>query len=247
LEFILDNTEKIELLTNAINQMFDTSYDCYIVGSSMIKNCDYNDVDVVVCYNNSTNKTENKITTFVFNSLVKNEEVNFSLLKNLKSDNINITSLPHYNIKTGTSYILDKNELTEEEFNSIRAAQTATIAYKTNFLNNLIDEENQNERCDYLLSLLSVIPKKYIKLNEQELALKDWKYTDYVIRIIAPLGLLLELSNFEVWWRINGLPFEKRGEFVYCYCNEIDPQHIDLFNNLITQGIIQKEDIPVEE
>ena len=70
-----------------------------------------------------------------------------------------------------------------------------------------------------------------------------WHYEDFVKRIVAPVQLLLEYPQFEVWFRLNSMPIVNKNETLYAYCNFIIPEHQALIDGL--QGVITVEDKPV--
>lgn len=66
-----------------------------------------------------------------------------------------------------------------------------------------------------------------------------WHYPYFNKRIVAPLNLALQYPQFEVWFRLNNLPIIKENEALYCYCNEILPEHQSLIDSL--SGVITVE------
>ena len=70
----------------------------------------------------------------------------------------------------------------------------------------------------------------------------DWNYPEFILRIVAPIALLLQYPQFEVWFRINNLPIVNTDGILHCYCNEILPEHQALVDSL--HGIITIENKP---
>lgn len=71
----------------------------------------------------------------------------------------------------------------------------------------------------------------------------DWEYPQLSKRIVAPISLLLQYPQFEVWFRMNNLPISNVNGILYCYCTEILPEHQTLVNSL--NNIITIENKPV--
>lgn len=70
----------------------------------------------------------------------------------------------------------------------------------------------------------------------------DWTYPNFPKRIVAPVSLVLNYSSFETWFRMNNLPIVKKENTLYCYCNNILPEHQALVDSL--SGQITIEDKP---
>jgi hypothetical protein len=105
-----------------------------------------------------------------------------------------------------------------------------------------------NERTILIYKKSSVLTWKYIYLikNKDQDALfvqpTDWTYSEFIKRIVTPVSLVLEYPQFEVWFRINNLPIVNKNEMLYCYCNEILPEHQNLIDQLA--GVITIENKP---
>lgn len=80
-------------------------------------------------------------------------------------------------------------------------------------------------------------------VNLYDFSSDNWHYPSFSKRIITPIQLLLEYSAFEVWFRMNNLPIYKENDTLYCYCNEILPEHQYLIDNL--SGTITVENKPL--
>jgi hypothetical protein len=70
----------------------------------------------------------------------------------------------------------------------------------------------------------------------------DWNYPSFSKRIVAPIKLSLDYPQFEIWFRLNNLPVVNKNDTLYCYCNEILPEHQALADSL--QGQITIENRP---
>ena len=70
----------------------------------------------------------------------------------------------------------------------------------------------------------------------------DWNYPSFAKRIVAPISLSLQYPQFEIWFRLNNLPVVNKNNTLYCYCNEILPEHQALADSL--QGQITIENRP---
>lgn len=73
-----------------------------------------------------------------------------------------------------------------------------------------------------------------------ELYIEDWKYINLPKRFIAPSSLLIEYPGIETWFRYQGLPIEKRGINMYLYLNEVEEEHLELYQML--KSLIIEED-----
>jgi hypothetical protein len=78
-----------------------------------------------------------------------------------------------------------------------------------------------------------------VEKTTYELAVEDWKHMDYTLRIVAPVGLVMDDLGikFHAWFTVRGYPIERVGEQLYCYCHTIAPEHqyaVDTFQGLIT-------------
>jgi hypothetical protein len=83
--------------------------------------------------------------------------------------------------------------------------------------------------------------------TQYEIAMEDWKYTEYLKRIIAPKQLLFDDIGIKMygWFQLNNLPVELIDDtYIYLWCNEILPEHQAIVDNL--QGVIVIQDRPVE-
>jgi len=85
-----------------------------------------------------------------------------------------------------------------------------------------------------------------INKTQYEIMMADWKYPEYLKRIIAPKGLLFDDIGIKMygWFQLSNLPVELIGDGVYMWCNVILPEHqsiVDAMSNVLTI-----EDRPVE-
>lgn len=71
---------------------------------------------------------------------------------------------------------------------------------------------------------------------------QNWHYYDFAKRIVAPIDLANQYPQIKVWFDLRNLPIEVSGNTCYLYCNEIDPVHQQLVDNL--QGVITIENRP---
>jgi len=74
------------------------------------------------------------------------------------------------------------------------------------------------------------------------IALEGWHHPQFEKRIIAPIELVMQYPQMEIWFRINNLPIVKEGNTLYCYCNVILEAHSQLVDSL--QGIVSIETRP---
>ncbi len=83
------------------------------------------------------------------------------------------------------------------------------------------------------------------ELTETELAMRDWRYPQWVKRIVAPLEMAMDDigAKMFIWFQLNGFPIEKVDDTtVHLYCNVILPQHQTIVDEL--SGVIHIEDTP---
>jgi len=82
--------------------------------------------------------------------------------------------------------------------------------------------------------------------TQSEIAMQNWKHSQYLKRIIAPKGLLFDDIGIQMygWFQLNNLPVELIDNNIYLWCNEILPEHQAIVDNL--QGVIVIQDRPVE-
>lgn len=87
-----------------------------------------------------------------------------------------------------------------------------------------------------------------IDLSAYEIAMKGWGRPEYAIKITAPAGLIDQYPAIAIWMQINNLPIDLApdGENIILYMNVIKQQHQALFDSLILDGIITREDRPEE-
>jgi hypothetical protein len=76
-------------------------------------------------------------------------------------------------------------------------------------------------------------------MTEAELLTESWKHPEWAKRIEAPAALVFEDAGVKMlgWWQIMGYPFEREGDKVHLYCNQILPQHqaiVDQFAGVLT-------------
>jgi hypothetical protein len=114
--------------------------------------------------------------------------------------------------------------------NEIREVSEANVMVEIN--NNIV------ERSILIYKLNYEIKWKYLYLiknknnDESFLSPMDWTYPEFQKRIIAQINLVLEYPQFEIWFRINQLPIVNKNGMLYCYCNEILPEHQYLIDQL---------------
>jgi len=106
-----------------------------------------------------------------------------------------------------------------------------------------------NERSILIYKLNSIFTWKYLYLiinknqDSKYVQATNWTFPEFSKRIIAPVSLILEYPQFEVWFRINELPIINKEDILYCYCNQILPEHQSLVDQL--SGTITIEDKPL--
>jgi len=77
-----------------------------------------------------------------------------------------------------------------------------------------------------------------------EIAMEDWRYPQYLKRIIAPKELLFDDIGIKMygWFQLNKLPVELIDTNIYLWCNEILDEHQAIVDSL--DGVIVIEDRP---
>jgi hypothetical protein len=73
-----------------------------------------------------------------------------------------------------------------------------------------------------------------VPLTEYELAVREWKHTEYEKRITAPKMLTIQFAGVLKWFEIENLPFHSDENFIYLWCRFIRPEHqglIDIANS----------------
>jgi hypothetical protein len=76
------------------------------------------------------------------------------------------------------------------------------------------------------------------QLSEYELAMKDWLYPEYSLRVTTSALMIDSYPSVAVWLQISRLPIimsEDQQQITF-YANEIKPQHQGLFDSLINTG-----------
>ena len=86
--------------------------------------------------------------------------------------------------------------------------------------------------------------KKWRLWSEYELAMQNWHYPKWAMRIAIPLnwfdpaftGISEEtkavIEKFWVWWNAMEFPTKRVGDVRYGYCNVIQPHHQQFLENL---------------
>jgi hypothetical protein len=110
----------------------------------------------------------------------------------------------------------------------------------------IVGSNDVNESFIIIYKLNGNLTWKFLNRVDNELNYEysetGWHYPQFSKRIIAPLQLIFEYVSFEVWFRVNNLPIKKVDQSLYCYCNEILPEHQTLVDSL--NGVITIEDRP---
>ena len=92
----------------------------------------------------------------------------------------------------------------------------------------------------------SVFTWKYLNIINNRVRYRqiagNWEYPQLEKRIVAPISLVLQYPQFEVWFRLNDLPISNINDTIYCYCNTILPEHQALVDSLA--GVITIENNP---
>ena len=147
----------------------------------------------------------------------------------------------YYNTKT-------KEVIIREKYKGTLNSDTVELAVIENTIPPF-NPDTQERTFEYVADVEN---KTYTKvwsvrdLTEYEIKVKDWEHTEYPIRIKAPEGLILDDIGIKFfgWWQIRELPIKKKEGFLYLYCYEIMEEHQPVFDDLTTQGLIEKQDRP---
>lgn len=72
-------------------------------------------------------------------------------------------------------------------------------------------------------------------------ALELWQYPEFSLKIVAPATLYQtnEGKDILLWFQLNKLAFERKGDDVHLYCNKIESQHIGYVNQLLAGNLIE--------
>jgi len=85
-----------------------------------------------------------------------------------------------------------------------------------------------------------------VDYTEYEIAMKDWGYPEYDIRIIADIDLVL--TDFGIamkgWFELRGLPIVPRGDKVHLYCKEIQERFKGAVDYYESEGQLTIENKP---
>jgi thiamine monophosphate synthase len=106
------------MIKEAINNIFPNN-ETYIVGSSCIKNVKANDIDILVLYDKAITKKEWQRIHKETRQALKG--VNFGLIINFKEDNLYLKEeFPYIDLKTDDEKLIDRNEMTQEEYDVLK-------------------------------------------------------------------------------------------------------------------------------
>ena len=85
-----------------------------------------------------------------------------------------------------------------------------------------------------------------VSLSAKELALKDWKHTGYIKRIVANKAVTTQASGFFALFQVQGNPidYDNSTGNVHVYVNEIEPQYQTTFTQMQQGFGVQIEDRP---
>lgn len=85
--------------------------------------------------------------------------------------------------------------------------------------------------------------------SEYELAMKDWPYPEYSLRVTTSALMIENYPHIALWLQISGLPIvmSEDQQHITFYANEIKPQHQELFDSLISSGGLVVENRPEDE
>ncbi len=72
-----------------------------------------------------------------------------------------------------------------------------------------------------------------------------WVHPQWAIRLRCVKDLLFNYSSFYLYFQIEGFPIEKDGNEMVIYCDLILPEHQTIFNQLVNQGMVIKEERPI--
>lgn len=111
------------------------------------------------------------------------------------------------------------------------------------------DQQTQHLMQSWYIDLINFEYKKTWVIQNKtqyEIAIEEWKYVQYTKRIIAPADLIFNDIGIKMygWFKLNDLPVELIGDYIYLWCNEILPEHQTIVDSL--NGIIVIEDKPLE-
>jgi hypothetical protein len=84
------------------------------------------------------------------------------------------------------------------------------------------------------------------ELTEYELAMMNWDYAEYALRLIAPIELIMQDVGVKMysWFKINDLPVVNKDGLVYLYCNVILAEHQQVVDSL--GDVITIESMPIK-
>lgn len=138
-----------------------------------------------------------------------------------------------YHLGTPQSLVLPNNvielELTEDPQPSY-SAQTQKLTSQR-----IVDVINKKWNLEW-----TVVDK-----TNYEIAVEDWDNMSYSLRIVAPIGLIMEDIGIKMygWFQVNKFTIVRKLPNVRLYCNSILPEHQAVVDSL--QGLIVIENRPV--
>ena len=111
---------------------------------------------------------------------------------------------------------------------------------------NVVTGDSVTEKQIMIYKINSVFTWEYLNIINNKSKYRqvptDWEYPNLDKRIIAPISLVLQYPQFEVWFRLNDLPISSKNDKIYCYCNTILPEHQAIVDGLA--GVITIETNP---
>lgn len=125
--------------------------------------------------------------------------------------------------------------------------------YELQLIEQIVHNYNPNtERIQKIEPIIDLNLKTYtfgnkiVQLTEYEILIKEWRYTNFAKRIVAPKELVMEDIGIKMlgWFQVNGFPIKPSGNNVQLYCNVILPQHQGIVDNYA--GLIIVEDRPYD-
>lgn len=140
----------------------------------------------------------------------------------------------------GNSYTVDGKEVIsypsnilylEEKINQIPIFDDG-LEYLTN--NVVIDEINMEYRKEFIVN-------QYTQL---ELAKKDWKYDNYVKKMVLAESVIFTHVGFYAFLQLEEFPIEKRNNYVHVWINIIREDHQSVVDGLVSDGLLTIEEKP---
>lgn len=146
-------TEKEIEDLKAFHTKLDLNINFYVCGSYLIENIEFHDIDLILFYKKGINITELRLTRTLFKKYFDTELYDLHFI--MEEDNhFKSDKYPYYNLLTGDKFLLDREQLTEKQYNQFRADMKESIKNRKNFFKQIIKSKEENTRTKYLRTLL---------------------------------------------------------------------------------------------